>query len=98
MPGTAWHAAQIRHELLPQALMDIYYGAVSSHHFREIPLLMRDRTRVLEAGSLVHVDVESLFDSMFSQRLGLFRWQSDSGRQRTWAVLSTMGVLPLVEN
>lgn len=91
VPGAAWHAAHIRHELLPQALMDIYYGAVSSHHFREIPRLMRDRTRVLEAGSLVHVDVESLFDSMFSQRLGLFRWQSDSGRQRTWAVLSTMG-------
>ena len=91
MPVTAWRAAQSRHELLPQAVQDIYYAAVSNHHFREIPMLMRDRTRVLAAGSLVHVDVESLFDSMFSQRFGLFRWQSNSGRQRTWAVLSTMG-------
>jgi hypothetical protein len=91
MPVGAWRAAQARHEMLPQAVQDIYYAAVSNHHFREIPKLMRDRTRILEAGSLVHVDVESLFDSVFSQRLGLFRWQSDSGQQRTWAVLSTMG-------
>jgi hypothetical protein len=90
LPAAAWRAAHQRNAILPQAVQDIYYAAVADHHFREIPTLIRDRTRVLEAGSLVHLDVESLFDAMFSQRLGLFRWDSDSGKQRTWAVLSTM--------
>jgi hypothetical protein len=91
LPVAAWRAAQARHEVLPQAVQDVYYAAVSNHHFREIPGVLRERTRVLEAASLVHLDVESLFDAMFGQRLGLFHWQSDSGRHRTWAVLSSMG-------
>ena len=90
LPASAWRAALRRNEALPQALHDVYYAAVSEHHFREIPALLRDRARVLEAGSLVHLDVESLFEAMLGQRLGLFHWQSDSGRHRTWAVLSSM--------
>jgi hypothetical protein len=90
LPVSAWQAALRHNEALPQALHDVYYAAVSEHHFREIPALLRERARVLEAGSLVHLDVESLFDAMLGQRLGLFHWQSDSGRHRTWAVLSSM--------
>src|SRR5439155_926565 len=48
LPVTSWRAAQSRHAMLPQAIQDIYYAAVSDHHFREIPALMRDRTRTLE--------------------------------------------------
>jgi hypothetical protein len=91
LPVVAWRAAMRRHEELAQAVQDVYYAAVSDHHFREIPALLRDRTRVLEAGRLVHLDVDSLFDAMLGQRLGLFHWQGGSGRHRTWAVLSSMG-------
>jgi hypothetical protein len=90
LPISAWRAALRQNEALPQALQDAYYAAVSEHHFREIPALLRERARVLEAGSLVHLDVESLFAAVLSQRLGLFHWRSESDRHRTWAVLSSV--------
>ena len=74
----------------PRWCRDAYYAAVFHHHFGEIPRLLRQDVRVLEAGGLVHVGVESLFGTFFGQRLGLFLWQSPGGRQRSWAVLSTL--------
>jgi hypothetical protein len=78
----------------PEALRDAYYSAVFEHHMKEIPSLLRRDLLALEAGALVHFDVESLFNAPLARRLGLFHWLS-AGAHRTWAVLSWVGALTI---
>jgi hypothetical protein len=93
LPAEAWRAANSRNDGPPIAVQDAYYSAVVEYHFSQIPGLLLRNLLVLEAGGLVHFDVESLFRVLFGQRIGLFHWVSPAGRQRTWAVLSSMAGL-----
>lgn len=86
-------AATNQNDDLPAAVQDAYYSAVFEHHIEQIPGLLRRNLLVLEAGALVHFDIESLFGAVFGQRIGLFQWLSATGRQRTWAVLSSVSGL-----
>jgi hypothetical protein len=91
LPHQASDYAAGRNLTLGQAVHDAYYAAVFDYHLSEVPALLRRNLLVLEAGGLVHFDLESLFETVLGQRFGLFHWVSPTGKQRTWAVLSTMG-------
>lgn len=81
----------VRNELA-FAAQDAYYAAVFEHHMSEVRGLLRRNLVVLEAGALVHVDVDSLLAVPWGHRIGLFHWLWE-GRQRTWAVLSWVAAL-----
>jgi hypothetical protein len=60
----------------PLLIRDAYYASVFDQDMNESISLIRQDIAVLEAGALLHFNVESVFTAPLVERLGLFHWQS----------------------
>lgn len=81
--------------IAPEFACDAYFHAVFESHLAALPGRVRRATRVLEAGGLIYVDMESLVGSFLSQRLGLFRWTNSQQVRRCWAVMNAQAELTI---
>ena len=74
---------------------DAYFNDIFETHLAALTGKVRRLTQVLEAGGLIHVDMESLIGSVFSRRLGLFRWTNAQHVRRPWAVMNSQAELTI---
>lgn len=76
------------------SILDEYYQSVAHLSLQKLPTIVKDDLVVLEAGALMHVDINRLLSSIFADYLGLFTWHGSAGH-RSWAFMGSQKALHL---
>jgi hypothetical protein len=86
MPTFTADRVRVNDPEAPLLIRDAYFASVFEQQMNESMDLVRQDLAVMEAGALLHFNVESFSKAPLVERLGLFHWQSVTAKQRTWAV------------